>query len=154
MNVYRAPMRARSVDVPAGEGADEALERGIVGIGEPLPGKPGSLEEAVTGLSERHGAKAGRLLKAFASVPEGTFVWTRSSDGWFRLGRVTGPWRYLASRTGIAHTRPAGWLERPFGPDDVPAAVAATFARGGRNFQRIHSERAEERTRSLWELLR
>jgi hypothetical protein len=147
-------MRARSVEAPAGEGADEAVERGLVGIGEPLSGEPRTLDEAVAGLSESHGEKAGRLLRAFAGVPDGAFVWTRSSDGSFRLGRVAGPWRYRASRTGIAHARPADWLDRSLGPDDVPAAVAATFARGGRNFQRIHSERAEEGTRSLWELLR
>jgi hypothetical protein len=147
-------MRARTLELPAGEGADEALNGATVGIGEPLPREPRTLDEAVAGLSEKHGAKAGRLLRAFASVPEGTFVWTRSGDGWFHLGRVAGPWRYEESATGIAHTRPADWLERPFGPDDVPAAVAATFARGGRNFQRIHSERAEQRTRSLWELFR
>jgi hypothetical protein len=154
VTVYRAPMRARSIQLTAGKGADEAIERGIVGIGEPLARVPRTLDEAATELGLSHGDKAGRLLRAFASVPEGTFVWTRTSDGRFRLGRISGPWRYESSRTGIVHTRPADWLERPFRPDDVPAAVAAAFARGGRNFQRIRSERAEERTRSLWQLLR
>jgi hypothetical protein len=33
----------------------------------------------------------------------------------------------------------------------VPVAVAATFARGGRNFQRTHDAAAERRTVELWE---
>jgi hypothetical protein len=46
--------------------------------------------------------------------------------------------------------RPAQWLERPFADDEVPAAVARTFARGGRNLQRIHDADAERRTAELW----
>ena len=36
------------------------------------------------------------------------------------------------------------------GPDEIPAAVVATFARGGRNFQRIHDRGAERRSAELW----
>jgi len=46
------------------------------------------------------------------------------------------------------------WLDRPFGPDEVPVAVAATFARGGRNFQRTHDAAAERRTAHENESLR
>jgi hypothetical protein len=46
--------------------------------------------------------------------------------------------------------RPAQWLERPFAADEVPAAVAKTFARGGRNLQRTHDADAERRTAELW----
>jgi len=42
-------------------------------------------------------------------------------------------------------------LERPFGEDEVPAAVAETFARGGRNLQRTHDATAERRTAALWD---
>ena len=156
--VYRAPMRARTLDLPAGSGAEPAVERGLVGIGEPLPAAPRALDEAVAALGDRFGQKAARLLEAFAGVPDGAFVWTRTGDGRFRLGRLDGPWRYDSSadarRTGIAHVRPADWLERPFGPDEVPGAVAATFARGGRNFQRTHGEEAERGTLELWRLHR
>jgi len=71
-----------------------------------------------------------------------------------RCLRIAGPWRYddssHARAVGIHHVRQTLWLDRPFGKDDVPAAVAATFARGGRNLQRIHSGPAEVRTVQLW----
>jgi hypothetical protein len=47
--------------------------------------------------------------------------------------------------------RAADWLERPFGEDEVPAGVAATFARAGRNFQRTHGDAVERRTAELWD---
>ena len=61
-----------------------------------------------------------------------------------RLGR--GPRGRHPPRRGP----PRGWTGR-FGEDEVPPAVAATFARGGRNFQQTHDERAERRTAELWE---
>jgi hypothetical protein len=52
---------------------------------------------------------------------------------------------------GIHHVRPARWLARAFEVDEVPPAVAATFARGGRNLQRTRDGDAERRTAALWE---
>jgi hypothetical protein len=134
--IFRAPMRARDRDLPAGAGADHGVRHGLVGTGsDDTP-------------------KGARMLDRFAALPEGTFVWTRTSDGFYRLGRITGPWRRddsaAARRTGIHNVRAANWLDRPIGEDEVPAAVAETFARGGRNLQRIHGVRAEEATLALW----
>jgi hypothetical protein len=84
----------------------------------------------------------GRRLERFGEVPEGAHVWTRDGDGMYRLGRLAGPLRDGA--------RAVDWLDRPFGEDEVPGAVAATFARGGRNFQRTHSATAERATAGLW----
>ena len=58
-----------------------------------------------------------------------------------------------ACGVGIHHVRPAHWLDRPLDAREVPVAVAATFARGGRNFQRIHDAPAERRTSTLWATL-
>src|SRR4051812_23138309 len=131
--IYRAPMRARDRDLPPGAGADHGVDNGIVGIG----------------------ASSERALRRFAGLPDGSFVWTRTSDGAYRLGRIAGPCRNddsaAARETGIRHVRTATWLDRPFGEHEVPPAVAATFARGGRNFQRTHGENAERRTAELWE---
>lgn len=142
--VYRAPMRARDRDVP---GADFGLSSGVVGIGDPLPAAPASLAEAVLAATEIHSTKAGRMLAAFAAVSDGAFVWTRAADGGFHLGRIAGPWRYLENDAGIVHVRPATWLPRSLAP---PPAVRATFARGGRNFQRIRDAEAERLTAALW----
>lgn len=135
--IYRAPMRAPDHDAAAGTGAEYGVEHGLVGIGD------------------THGDKADRMRRRFAELPDGAFVWTRTADGTYRLGRIAGPWRYddspAARAVGIHHVRPADWLDRPFGEHEVPPAVAATFARGGRNFQQTHGERAERRTAELWE---
>jgi hypothetical protein len=127
--IFRAPM---------GDAADAALERGLVGIGD----------------AGGNRAKAQRILERFAALPDGTFVWTRDAGGAFHLGRLAGPAADAATAPalppGLRHVRPTAWLERPFGELDVPAAVAATFARGGRNFQRTHDAAAERATAALW----
>src|SRR3954452_12666890 len=107
-------MRARDRDLAPGEGARYGLEHGLIGIG----------------------AARDRQVARFADVPEGEFVWARDEAGHYWLGPVAGPCRDHDSAVGLRHVRDATWLERPFGPDETPAAVVATFARGGRNFQR------------------
>lgn len=151
--IYRAPMRARAIDAPADAGAAFGLEHGLVGTGDALDRRPATLDDAVEAARARYGDKAARMLRRFAELPDGTFVWTKA-DGFFHLGRISGAWRYEDSRdareVGIHHVRPAKWLARPFGDDEVPTAVAETFARGGRNFQRTHDANAERRTAELW----
>lgn len=129
--IFRAPMRARDPDLPPGLGADVGLAHDLVGIGD----------------------ASDRALERFAGLPDGTFVWTRSSDGLFHVGRLAGPCAtgpQAALRVGLRHVRPATWLDRPLREDEVPAAVAATFARGGRNLQRTHDAPAERLTAELW----
>jgi hypothetical protein len=147
-------MRARDRDAPEGAGARFGLSRGLVGIGDALDARPATIDEAVAAARAAHGEKAARMLRRFAELPDGTFVWTRTAPHGFHLGRIGGGWRYddspAAREVGIHHVRPATWIERPFGEDEVPAAVAATFARGGRNLQRTHDAGAERLTAELW----
>lgn len=134
--IYRAPMRARDLDVPPGAGAEYGLTHDVVGIG---PGR---------------GDKAARMLHRFAMLPDGVFVWTRDRAGRFHLGRLAGEMREDGSAdaraVGITHVRPAEWLDRSFDETQVPAAVTRTFARGGRNLQRTHDEEAEALTARIW----
>lgn len=134
--IYRAPMRARDLDVPAGAGAEYGLACGLVGIG---PGR---------------GEKAARMLHRFATVPNGAFVWTRDRAGHYHLGRIAGAIREDSSpaalAVGIVHVRNTTWLARAFQETEVPHAVAKTFARGGRNFQRTHDGEAERMTAEIW----
>lgn len=76
----------------------------------------------------------------------------RGHDGAFWLGRVgEGPVRRAPENAlGLTHVRAARWRDRPFGDDHVPAAVAASFARGGRNLQRIRDPSAAPATAALW----
>lgn len=176
--IFRAPMRARDRDLPDGAGAAFGVAHGLVGTGDALDVVPSSIDEAVAAATDRHGEKAGRMLRRFAEVPEGAFVWTRtgagrgdtadagtpdgsasttgaSVDAPYRLGRIAGPWRYddsgAAREVGIHHVRPAEWLDHAFAEEDLPAGVAYTFGRGGRNFQRTHDEDAERETAALWD---
>jgi hypothetical protein len=152
--IYRAPMAARDVDLPRGTGAAYGVERGLVGIGGLLVPAPATLGDALVAMTEAHGTKAARGLLRFAELPAATLMWTRTPDGAFRLGRIDGPWRYdddpAARRVGLPHVRAAAWHPRSFTAAEVPAAVAATFARGGRNLQRTHDEPAERRSEELW----
>jgi hypothetical protein len=134
--IYRAPMRARDRDSPPGEGAEICVQHGVVGIGA------------------ANDERSARRLHRFAEVHDGAFVWTRTRDGAYRLGRLAGPLGdagAAAEAAGLPHVRPTTWLEHRFGDDEVPPGVAATFARGGRNFQRIHDEAAERLTAVAWE---
>jgi hypothetical protein len=123
--VYRAPMRARDRNDP---GAPFGLEHDLVGIGD---------------MDERR-------VERFGAVAAGSFVWTRDPDGAYFLGRVAGALHRVDSDVGIVWARPCDWLDRPFAELEVPAAVAATFARGGRNFQQIHATGIEDQTAALW----
>lgn len=148
-------MRARDrPDVPPGAGAAFGLEHGLVGTGDALDQVPDTVDEAVAAAQDRHGDKAGRLLRRFADHPAGAFVWTQDADGGLHLGRITGPWRYddspAARAVGIHHVRPTEWLPGPIPEHDVPAAVSHTFGRGGLNLQRTHDENAQRECAALW----
>jgi len=136
VRIYRAPMRARNLDVPPGAGAEYGLTLGVVGID---PGR---------------GEKAARMLHRFATVPSGVLVWTRDRAGDYHLGRIAGAAREdrspAALAVGILHVRDTTWLPRAFQETEVPSAVAQTFARGGRNFQRTHDSKAERITAEIW----
>ena len=152
--ILRAPMRSHSDDVPPGAGAEFAIARDLVGIGEALDPSPRSLAEAILALTDTYNEKAGRMLARFADLPDGAFVWTRQRDGAYRLGRIGGDWRYddsaAARAVGIHHVRPAFWTPARFEQATVPDAVARTFARGGRNLQRIHDPAIEPQTLDAW----
>jgi hypothetical protein len=147
-------MRARSIEARPGAGADFAVDHGLVGIGERIDPVPETPAEAVLGVTQAHGEKAGRRLARFIGLPAGTYVWTRQSGGAYRLGQIAGGWRYddssAAREVGIHHVRPARWSPRHFDDGDVPVGVARTFARGGRNLQRTHDRTAERETAAYW----
>jgi hypothetical protein len=98
-----------------------------------------------------------RMLHRFATVPVGVFVWTRDRGGRYRLGRIVGALREdrspAARAVGIVHVRDTTWLPRALQEHEVPCAVAQTFARGGRNFQRTHDDEAERITAEIWQRL-
>jgi hypothetical protein len=131
-SVYRAPMRSRRDDLDPGLAVDRALRLGVCGFG-------------AADVPQRR-------VDRFAEVADGSFVWTRDEDGLFRLGRVVGPYRFDAEGADVdlVHVRPCRWLPQPVTESRCPAAVVATFARGGRNFQQIHDPHVAEQSTRLW----
>lgn len=147
-------MRARDRDAGQFEGAHYGFERGLVGIGGELSPSPANLEESVLRAADRIDPKTSRMIRNFASLPEGSYVWTQTGESEYRLGLITGPWSYdsspKATAVGIFQVRPAEWLPVPFTLKTTPLPVIDTFARGGRNFQRIRDPEAGPATHRLW----
>jgi hypothetical protein len=139
--VYRTPMRSRDDAVEPQATIDRARRLGVCGFGR-----------RVAGLAEQ--ARLTRRVARFAELEDGSFVWTRDADGWFWLGRISGPYCYDAEESAAAvdlvHVRPCKWLSTPTLEQDVPAGVVATFRRGGRNFQEIHHPSIGEQTQRIW----
>lgn len=136
---YRAPMRSRLDEVAPHAGVERGLRLGLCGIGGRLDPPPHDWAEALARTEASYGERAAARLGRFAAVPDGETVWTRDAAGHFHRGMLRGPWRYDASAPAhaadLVHVRACGWVE-----DEPPPAVLATFARGGRNFQRIHAD--------------
>jgi hypothetical protein len=131
-------MRSRDEDVDFQASIDRALTVGVVGFGD----------------ADAADNRAGRRVARFAEVDDGSFVWTRDTDGLYWLGRIDGPYFYddgrAAGAVDLVHVRPCRWLPDPVLEPEVPAAVIATFARGGRNFQQTHSDRVGPETERVW----
>lgn len=155
VSVYRAPMRSRRDDVDHAAAVRRALRLGLCGVGGRLDRPPADLAAAIAAVAATYDERTAARLERFTAVPEGAFVWTMDGDGGFFLGRVTGPWRYdpalAAHAVDLVHVRGCDWLEDPVLPRRAPPAVAQTFARGGRNVQRIRHPEAAAQTQAVWQ---
>jgi hypothetical protein len=140
--VYRAPMRSRSDDIDLRATIERARRLGLCGFGQ----RVGDRSEA---------QRLARRIARFAEVDDGSFVWTRDAEGLYWLGRIEGPYFYDGAPEAVAvdlvHVRPCDWLPEPVLESDAPAAVVATFGRGGRNFQQTHDATVGMQTARLWE---
>ncbi|ANI38035.1 hypothetical protein MYVA_0782 [Mycolicibacterium vaccae 95051] len=134
-SVYRAPLRSRRDDIDPALTFERALSLGLCGFGD-------------HGDTER----LERRVQRFAAAPDGSLVWTRGPEGLYWLGRLAGSYFYDAAGEGVdlVHVRPCRWLDSPVDESRCPAAVVATFRRGGRNFQQIHDDRVDEESMRLW----
>jgi hypothetical protein len=136
--VYRAPLWSRLDEVDRGAAVAWALEQAVCGVGGRLRDVPRDLDDAVAAVARAWDRRVADRLRRFADVPDGARVWTRDGEGLFHVGELRGPWRFDASAAAydvdLTHVRPCAWGA---GPVDPPPAVLATYARGGRNFQRI-----------------
>ncbi|BBZ00824.1 hypothetical protein MCHIJ_02610 [Mycolicibacterium chitae] len=154
VGVYRAPLRSRRADIDPALAFDRAMTLGLCGFGGVLRPAPRDLASALRLAGEQYDPRTSALIERFAAVAAGALVWARDPDGLFRLGQLTGPWSYDADPAAVAadlvHVRSCDWSDRPWVEHEVPAAVLATFRRGGRNFQRIRAESAGPASERLW----
>ncbi|MCD4535397.1 GAF domain-containing protein [Nocardioides sp. cx-169] len=141
--VFRAPLRSRRDDVDHALAVDHALTLGICGVGGVLGQRPATLADALVAVDAAYGERVARRLERFAAAPDEAQVWTRRPAGPFHRGWLTGPWSYdvrpAAATLDLPHVRPCDWDPEPWEEHRVPASVAHTFRRGGRNFQRIRA---------------
>ena len=154
--VFRAPMRSRRVDVDEGAAGERALTLGVCGLGGPLlDPPPATVSDAVGRIAADGDDRLAARLARFADAPDGAFVWTSDPDGLVWLGRLRGGWYYdadaAAAEADLIHVRPCQWMSAPVAERRVPAGVRVTFARGGKNWQRIRSADVFEASTRLWE---
>ncbi|MGB0120110.1 MAG: hypothetical protein WBP55_04050 [Solirubrobacterales bacterium] len=151
---YRAPMRPRDRDAGQFDGARFGVENGLVGIGGVISPAPASVDEAVLNALDQINQKTSRMISRFASLPDGSLIWTQIDEDSYCLGRLTGQWRYDSSgdagQAGIVHLRPVEWIPEKIPIEKVPPAVLDSFARGGKNFQQIRASEAGPSSRQLW----
>ena len=58
--------------------------------------------------------------------------------------------RVVGESVDLVHVRRCVWREPPVLESQAPAAVVATFGRGGRNFQQIHDDHVGAASEQLW----
>ena len=154
--VYRAPMRSRRADVVEGAAVERALTLGLCGLGgSVLDPAPETVAEAVRRISGAGDDRLAARIRRFADAADGSFVWTRDGDGLAWLGRLEGAWFYDASaaaaRVDLTNVRPCHWLAAPIADHRLPPGVRLTFARGGKNWQRIGAAGEYDASLRLWE---
>ena len=140
MNVLRAPLRSRDDDVDHAAAVRHALRTRICATGGRLSRPPLDLPDALALLEAEHGERVAARVRRFAEEPAGTIAWTRDLDGGWWRGPLDGAWRYdpspAAYTVDLVHARDCAWESAP--DAEVPPAVRHSFARGGRNLQRVH----------------
>lgn len=147
-------MRSRRDDIPLDATLWRAKTLHVCGFGGTLRPPPDDLDNAVARAVEQHDIRLARRIGRFATVADGSFVWTRDDDQLFWLGCIEGSWWYdgdeRAAAVDLVHVRPCAWANDPVLASEAPAAVLATFGRGGRNFQRIHDSLVGAQTDVIW----
>ncbi|MDT5338589.1 MAG: hypothetical protein QOD90_4094 [Mycobacterium sp.] len=154
VDVYRAPMRSRRDDVDVQATIDRAMSLQVCGFGGILHPPPPNLDGAVESAIRQYDDRLARRIERFAAALDGSLVWTRDANLLFWVGRIAGPWSYdpsdVAAEVDLVHVRPCEWSESPISEHEAPAAVLATFGRGGRNLQQIHDTAVGVVSQRIW----
>lgn len=160
--IWRTKLRSLKPGVDHQEQVDHNFDDGIVGIGwgvEALP-SGASLKEVLEAIGSYPGwtKDAVHTVRRFGKDAEiGDYIWTRDLHGRFRLGRITGAYRYenteLAKRTDTHQVRDCEWAKQPLSDLEVPGAVIRGFVGTSTSFSRMWDDGARTYTAWLWEKL-
>lgn len=167
--LWRTKLRSQAEWVTGDAQLNYCLENEVVGIGwwaESITSGSGTRKlNALCRAVERRadwgwGRSAARTLRRFATeVQPGDFIWTRDTNGNYRLGKFReGPWEYLNPKeypavkaVDLQQQRKVRWLKHEFPASEVPGAVIRNFVGRTSSFQRIKSEDARDYTQQvLW----
>ncbi|HKO38419.1 MAG TPA: hypothetical protein VJU14_08630 [Solirubrobacterales bacterium] len=160
--IWRTKLRSLKPGVDHQEQVDHNFDDGIVGIGWGIEGLPdgATLDDVLAAIdAEPDWTKdAVHTVRRFGEAAQiGDYIWTRDLHGRFRLGRITGPYRYenteLAKRTDTHQVRDCEWADQPLSDLEVPGAVIRGFVGTSTSFSRMWDEGARTYTAWLWEKL-
>jgi hypothetical protein len=140
------------------------VDGGRVGIGWGIEALPdgASLDEVTAAIRAKDepgwGSQAASTVRLFGEeAAVGDFVWTRDLEGRFRLGRISGRYRYensvAAKELDTHQVRAAEWAPTPLGDLEVPGAVIRAFSGTSTSFSHIWNPGARTYTAWLWEKL-
>lgn len=160
--IWRTKLRSLKPGVDHQEQVDHNFDDGIVGIGWGIEALPdgASIKDVLAAIGSQPGwtKDAVHTVRRFGEDAEiGDYIWTRDLHGRFRLGRITGPYRYenteLAKRTDTHQVRDCEWANQPLSDLEVPGAVIRGFVGTSTSFSRMWDEGARIYTAWLWEKL-
>jgi hypothetical protein len=160
--IWRTKLRSLKDGVNHHEQVAHNFEDAIVGIGWGIEGlRSGApLPKVLAAIDAQPGWKkdAVHTVRRFGEDAEvGDYIWTRDLHGRFRLGRISGPYRYenskLARRTDTHQVRDCNWAKQPLSDLEVPGAVVRGFVGTSTSFSRMWDEGARIYTAWLWEKL-
>lgn len=160
--IWRTKLRSLKPGVDHQEQVDHNFDDGIVGIGWGIEGllDGASLDDVLAAIdAEPDWTKdAVHTVRRFGKDAQiGDYIWTRDLHGRFRLGRITGPYRYenteFAKRTDTHQVRDCEWADQPLSDLEVPGAVIRGFVGTSTSFSRMWDKGARTYTAWLWEKL-
>ncbi len=155
-DIYRLPLRSQKEGgVPHDEQVEHCLRNGISAVGWGVEG--GSLEEVLNQIEATYHRRGRQTVERFANAPTGSLIWTLHTDGTYRVGELTGHWRYDASaeaeRLDCYQVRDTRWAPKRLLSSEVPGAVVRSFSQRGSSFSRIHDESARQYSHRLYDQL-
>lgn len=160
--LWRTKLRSTLPGVDHEKQVNHCVHNDIIGIGWRMDGLGGdaTLDEACERIEETPGwgKKPSQIVRRFGEEAlTGEFVWTRDTHGRYLVCKITGPYRYDGSESGVTvdvhQVRDAEWAPRPLNDLEVPGGVIRSFIGPGQSFSRVHDHAARRLTPYLWEKL-